>query len=1513
MKHERNALQEQVFPKLEQLCMQNRFQFQAIDLRWGVSSEAGLDHRTMRICFDELKRAQEISPEPNFLVLLGDRYGWRPLPEEISQSEFDLLRTFAKGKIEKQPEIPGIHGKSSIQILEEWYRCDHNMILADPPETSPDHALFNYILQPRTQNLGDGCDYTRRKDDSTKDTQDWIDIQRVLWSMINAAFPYELMSQRFDRDWSQHLADVHSEKHPIREVPQIARFQASATEQEIWCGALSALNAEYHVIACYREITNRDEFNTYELGEFYNLNESGEFDSFSSNCQSDLKAAIRHRLGKNVPISIPFNRLKREHDKLAIEATETTTNKFCDDVFNRIKPIIERQIEEYWEKSEPSSSERAARELNIERNEHKRFGTERGGKKSFVGREPELQAIRYYLKNTSPWPMVIHGVSGCGKTALLARATEEIPENQKPIIRFIGTTPYSSDIRSLLLSLCQELRERYPREDILPSDTKALQDEFDLQLHAVSPEQPLILFLDALDQLLDADNGRLLNWIPYGQLPPNVKLVVSCLSYRSEDELASQPYIALTKRQLPKENIINIDVLNEGEARILLFKNWLPQAGRKLSDLQRDCIEKTLETKECCQPIYLKVLFEEVRLWRSYDALPKIGKDLPALLHQLFDRLSLEANHGQLLVERVLSYFTASRYGLAESELLEILFDDPDYKAKLKDDNLKNRHELPISATRIPIVIWSRLRFDLAPYLTERAAPGANVLTFYHRQLAEWILKIGLKHLWIDWNPHERLADFFKSKADPDSNLNWKLNPRFLGELPFHIAHAGKEMELQGLFSQLAFLSSRVATNQIYEQIEDYNLASPLSEVLEPWLNFLKKHAQRLNQHPTMLVPLINHEGFHEARVQVTNITWSQPWLYTSHEIMPKAIETTPEGVHVQVIGNLEFAWGRASAISPKKALAFCVERLGLISVIDLNKMQQIDTSLRIRRDRPLVIACSDTADSIAVFYESGIAELYQCVFDQNNSPMSLEKILEFEFYLPESEDPVVVWHNNSFWYQSTYSTISSISKQLPRAVEEKLAENQNGELAALVFIKNSPIIALRQGSDTVFLTSSTLLLRQKGVYITTMCLCGENRIAVVFTNGYLNLFELDDKITLKAKLNIGMVRGTVGWDGSRLLWLSETGVFNSWRPNEDTPTKVQDNQEIFPINLQIVPRNWFFFSDNSILLCTNQNIVVFKILFGGTIIDSNLEEIFGGPVWRTVCKRGKDQWLIEKNPLREVLLGKEVLGRLYCALDGKGWFYALRGYGPGLVIELSSIQTKTLKECPYGLNVVVGDDEGGCWFTDRAGDIYYIDTFGYSHCILKIGLDDVHGAILENCGDYLVWIGYSTKYFPDTGVEPARTLIFFRKHIANVPTLERVGEQFRHPREGLCVAFLYDHVAKRLVTLWVNSIEGIENYGLRIGSVEEFAQWRFQELNVIGLGQIKLVQANLSADGRFFGVVNMAGEIVCISILDGKVITTLSGSSPFTAVVHGCEGSEFWIVEKSSTIYKCKLIEEKK
>jgi hypothetical protein len=62
LKEERNVLQRDVFPRQEHYRLVRGFQIQAIDLRWGVPGKAGRDHSTMQICFDELRRAQEVSP-----------------------------------------------------------------------------------------------------------------------------------------------------------------------------------------------------------------------------------------------------------------------------------------------------------------------------------------------------------------------------------------------------------------------------------------------------------------------------------------------------------------------------------------------------------------------------------------------------------------------------------------------------------------------------------------------------------------------------------------------------------------------------------------------------------------------------------------------------------------------------------------------------------------------------------------------------------------------------------------------------------------------------------------------------------------------------------------------------------------------------------------------------------------------------------------------------------------------------------------------------------------------------------------------------------------------------------------------------------------------------------------------------------------------------------------------------------------------------------------------------------
>ena len=94
---EREALLKVVFPELETYCAQRGARFQAVDLRWGITEEAQREHDTLRICLEEVRRCQQLSPRPNFVVLLGDRYGWEPVPARIPLDHWKRLN---------QPHLP---------------------------------------------------------------------------------------------------------------------------------------------------------------------------------------------------------------------------------------------------------------------------------------------------------------------------------------------------------------------------------------------------------------------------------------------------------------------------------------------------------------------------------------------------------------------------------------------------------------------------------------------------------------------------------------------------------------------------------------------------------------------------------------------------------------------------------------------------------------------------------------------------------------------------------------------------------------------------------------------------------------------------------------------------------------------------------------------------------------------------------------------------------------------------------------------------------------------------------------------------------------------------------------------------------------------------------------------------------------------------------------------------------------------------------------------------------------
>ena len=812
LKQERDALQRDVFPYLEEYCQKNGFQFQAIDLRWGVSGEAGLNHRAMQICFEELRRSQDVSPRPNFLILLGNRYGWRPLPEAISRSEYERLAEAAGSMDEmKRTMIAGVHGKSALQVLNDWYRPDKNVLVPELSDADPDRETLNYFLQPRTQNLQDGLDYTRTKDQPPKDRLEWVAVQEALWKIINAVFTDKSTiggSTRFENrfkeiDWAQHTSDVHAERNPKRAIPQIVRFQGAATEQEIWCGALSTKDAEKHVFAFFRDIDPQQEIKDPDiLRDFFDSQADANKPAIPKEdpALSELKRILRERLASNAVILSPPAKLIPATDangRKTATVSEDHIAQLCKDVKSKLQTVIDKEISAYrtLKESAPAGKglEKNAkmtteRELEIEQDAHRRFAAERGSRKEFVGREGLLSNLRTYLLNDSQLPFVVYGPSGSGKSALLARAFQDVPTESHAIIRFIGVTPKSSDLRSLLINLCQELRKRFPLDTSLSSDIRELIEEFRKQIGAASESQRIVVFLDALDQLADSDNALRLFWIPFGDLPLNVKLVVSCLSDRDPTDPAGFPFAALQGRKLPQENWRGLDPLRPEEARRLLFDTWLPTAGRTLheSPEQMQKIEEHLQLNNSDQsaadesfrnPLYLRLLFEEIRHWRSYDIdfeLPKaVSPQTPieALLQHFFDRLKLESNHGNLLVTRALGYLAAARRGLKETELLEVLFKDEEYREHLEEQRKLTGHQIPTEPPRIPIAIWSRLRFDLAPYLTERAAPGGTVISFYHRQVAEWVKDQFLEKAEWHLRPESELPKISPDDAHPHARL----------------------------------------------------------------------------------------------------------------------------------------------------------------------------------------------------------------------------------------------------------------------------------------------------------------------------------------------------------------------------------------------------------------------------------------------------------------------------------------------------------------------------------------------------------------------------------------------------------------------------------------------------------------------------------------------------------------------------------------------------------------------
>lgn len=109
---------------------------------------------------------------------------------------------------------------------------------------------------------------------------------------------------------------------------------------------------------------------------------------------------------------------------------------------------------------------------------------------------------------------------------------EWVNPSKKPVVllRFLGTTPDSSSIHPLLISICSQLSCVYGVSlDNIPEELSQLINHFKKLLSHATAERPLFIFLDSLDQLSAVNSAHSLSWLP-ATLSKHAKLVVSALS-----------------------------------------------------------------------------------------------------------------------------------------------------------------------------------------------------------------------------------------------------------------------------------------------------------------------------------------------------------------------------------------------------------------------------------------------------------------------------------------------------------------------------------------------------------------------------------------------------------------------------------------------------------------------------------------------------------------------------------------------------------------------------------------------------------------------------------------------------------------------------------------------------------------------------------------------------------------------------------------------------------------------
>jgi nephrocystin-3 len=304
-----------------------------------------------------------------------------------------------------------------------------------------------------------------------------------------------------------------------------------------------------------------------------------------------------------------------------------------------------------------------------------------------------------------------------------------------------------------LRRIIEEIRARYVIDQPVPEELETLRADFPLWLARVTDEK-LVLIIDGLNYL-NPSAGEL-EWLPK-YVTPQLRLIVSSMPGPVTDYLHP-------RRQEAGWHELELKQLDRQDRETLAVR----YLGEHHKALSRGQLEHIVSEEKCAHPLFLKTLLEELRLFGSFTQLNEridryLGtRDLDDLMQNVLERI--EQDYGERFVSEMLSLVWASRYGLTETELAELLTTDTT-SPSVKGQSTTNTPSFSRRGQGVVEDVERQLNVLLTA-LEYHLMLRNGRLTFSNDYLREAVAKRYLAQPVQRNKHHRKLAEYYKAKGD---------------------------------------------------------------------------------------------------------------------------------------------------------------------------------------------------------------------------------------------------------------------------------------------------------------------------------------------------------------------------------------------------------------------------------------------------------------------------------------------------------------------------------------------------------------------------------------------------------------------------------------------------------------------------------------------------------------------------------------------------------------------------